>query len=57
MSCPLCRKPSVKRYRPFCSARCRDLDLGNWFKGSYRIEVVESPDGPSEDTEEEEPLH
>ena len=34
----------VMRYRPFCSARCRDLDLGRWLDGSYAIPAVERED-------------
>ena len=30
-----------KKYRPFCSKRCADLDLGNWFNESYSIPVNE----------------
>jgi endogenous inhibitor of DNA gyrase (YacG/DUF329 family) len=33
--CPQCSKPTVEKYRPFCSKRCADVDLGNWFNGSY----------------------
>jgi endogenous inhibitor of DNA gyrase (YacG/DUF329 family) len=45
-SCPICGKPAATAgYRPFCSARCRDIDLGRWLKGTYRIET----DEPSED--------
>ena len=39
--CPLCEKAGVEHYRPFCSKRCADLDLGRWLKGSYRIESDE----------------
>ncbi len=35
--CPICRQPAVARFRPFCSRRCADIDLGRWFKGSYAI--------------------
>ena len=35
--CPRCRKASVKMYRPFCSKRCSDLDLGSWLNGNYRL--------------------
>lgn len=35
--CPICGKPSVQRYKPFCSARCADIDLGRWLKGSYVV--------------------
>lgn len=37
MACPLCQKPTDKDYRPFCSKRCADLDLGNWLDDRYRV--------------------
>ena len=33
--CPICGKPVSAEHRPFCSRRCRDIDLGRWLKGSY----------------------
>ena len=33
--CPQCDKPAAVRYRPFCSKRCADLDLGHWLTDSY----------------------
>ena len=51
--CPICGKPAEARHRPFCSARCRLLDLGRWLGGDYRIPTPESPeDAPREDEEE-----
>jgi endogenous inhibitor of DNA gyrase (YacG/DUF329 family) len=35
--CPICSKPAVERYKPFCSKRCADVDLSRWLKGSYAI--------------------
>ena len=35
--CPICRKPPAGPYRPFCSKRCADVDLGRWVTGSYVI--------------------
>lgn len=35
--CPLCGKLAVEGFKPFCSKRCADLDLGQWFKGGYAI--------------------
>lgn len=40
--CPICGKPSVEASRPFCSERCRDVDLNRWLSGSYVIPVSES---------------
>ncbi len=44
LNCPICRKPGVAAYKPFCSSRCADVDLGRWFSGSYAAAAVESPD-------------
>jgi endogenous inhibitor of DNA gyrase (YacG/DUF329 family) len=35
--CPICKKPAQKAYRPFCSKRCADADLGKWFSGAYAV--------------------
>jgi len=35
--CPVCGSATEKRWRPFCSRRCADVDLGRWLKGSYAI--------------------
>ncbi|MFN7055967.1 DNA gyrase inhibitor YacG [Hyphomonas sp.] len=36
--CARCRKqPVLAEYRPFCSRRCADADLGHWLTGSYVI--------------------
>ena len=37
MACPICNRPGVPAYRPFCSKRCADIDLGRWLRGSYVI--------------------
>lgn len=37
MICPVCQKESDPKYRPFCSKRCADIDLGRWLTGRYRI--------------------
>ncbi len=39
--CPLCGKPEAHQFRPFCSRRCADLDLGKWLNEDYRIETAE----------------
>jgi endogenous inhibitor of DNA gyrase (YacG/DUF329 family) len=39
--CPICGKPAVAKYRPFCSERCAMVDLGRWFSGSYRVPTDE----------------
>jgi len=42
--CPVCSKPAEEKYRPFCSKRCADVDLGRWLKESYRVPTDETPD-------------
>lgn len=48
--CPICRKPvpwETVPWRPFCSERCKTLDLGAWASGEYMIPVA--PPEASED--------
>ena len=52
MPCPICDRPAVKDYRPFCSKRCADRDLGKWLTGGYAIPV----DAPEDDEELENAL-
>jgi len=35
--CPICGSPAQTDFRPFCSRRCADVDLGRWLKGAYVI--------------------
>jgi hypothetical protein len=35
--CPICGKPATEAAKPFCSERCRDVDLNRWLSGSYAI--------------------
>ena len=42
--CPICGRAGAQRYRPFCSRRCADVDLGRWFSGAYAAPAVEPPD-------------
>jgi hypothetical protein len=35
--CPICGKPAVADYSPFCSKRCADVDLQRWLSGAYVI--------------------
>jgi endogenous inhibitor of DNA gyrase (YacG/DUF329 family) len=37
VSCPICQRKTDTRYRPFCSRRCADVDLGKWFAGDYAV--------------------
>jgi endogenous inhibitor of DNA gyrase (YacG/DUF329 family) len=42
--CPICRKPAEQAFRPFCSPRCRDVDLNRWLSGSYVVPGREEDD-------------
>jgi endogenous inhibitor of DNA gyrase (YacG/DUF329 family) len=44
--CPICGKPAEMALRPFCSKRCKDVDLGRWFAERYVIPA--SPADPSD---------
>lgn len=44
MSCPMCQKETDHKYRPFCSKRCADLDLGKWMTGAYAVPSVDRED-------------
>ncbi len=35
--CPVCKRLTAEAYRPFCSKRCADVDLGRWLMGTYAI--------------------
>ena len=56
MICPTCKaefERSETQFPPFCSERCKLIDLGKWFDGSYAIpgepaEVPENPEGDGE---------
>lgn len=56
MTCPICDKPADAAYRPFCSRRCADIDLGRWLNESYAVPVAEdeedadAPSHPGADT-------
>ncbi|MDQ8732462.1 DNA gyrase inhibitor YacG [Bradyrhizobium sp. LHD-71] len=42
--CPICGKLEVEAFRPFCSERCKSLDLHRWLTGGYVIPVSEDDD-------------
>jgi endogenous inhibitor of DNA gyrase (YacG/DUF329 family) len=46
--CPICGKPRVEKFRPFCSRRCADIDLHKWLGGSYAIPAAEQDDSDDE---------
>jgi endogenous inhibitor of DNA gyrase (YacG/DUF329 family) len=50
--CPICGKPRVQQFRPFCSKRCADVDLNRWFKGVYAVAVTETDDEDGDKAED-----
>ena len=42
--CPICGKPAVEEFKPFCSRRCADVDLNRWLSGTYTIPAAEAPE-------------
>jgi endogenous inhibitor of DNA gyrase (YacG/DUF329 family) len=51
-ACPECGKPSARETYPFCSNRCKSVDLNRWLSGSYVIsgkEDEEQQDSPAND--------
>lgn len=45
VKCPTCQTPVIwneeSKYRPFCSQRCRLIDLGEWAQEKYTVEAEE----------------
>jgi uncharacterized protein len=52
VKCPQCGAPvkweAASKYRPFCSQRCRQLDLGAWASEEYRVAADAPPDDDQE---------
>ena len=49
--CPLCGKPSLQKFHPFCSNRCAQIDLNRWLGGNYAIPVGDT----AEEADDQEP--
>ncbi len=55
MHCPICKKPvnsnpgDPKSPYPFCSDRCKLIDLGRWLDGRYQVPVAPDDDDESSD--------
>ena len=53
MLCPICKKPVNDPTRahpfPFCSERCKLIDLGRWLDGKYQVPVVEHDESTDDD--------
>jgi endogenous inhibitor of DNA gyrase (YacG/DUF329 family) len=42
--CAICGKPVQTAFRPFCSRRCKDVDLHRWLAGSYVVPASDPED-------------
>lgn len=42
--CPICSRPSLASATPFCSEKCRLVDLHRWLGGVYAVPTDEIPD-------------
>jgi len=55
VACPTCGKEVVwnedSKWRPFCSERCKLIDLGEWASESHRIPGEELPQQPDDNDE------
>lgn len=54
VNCPTCGKSvpwkPESTFRPFCSSRCRQIDLGAWASEAYRV-PTSPPDAPLDDAD------
>ncbi|HYC04370.1 MAG TPA: DNA gyrase inhibitor YacG [Azospirillaceae bacterium] len=50
-TCAICGKPQIPQFKPFCSSRCADIDLGRWLNESYRVPVAAADEDAEEATE------
>lgn len=61
VACPTCGKPVTwipeSRWRPFCSERCRLIDLGEWLEEKHRIEEPDEEAAPWPPSDEGERSH
>lgn len=48
--CPICAKPSLQAFHPFCSSRCAQIDLHRWFGEAYVVPTQEAPGEEDEKT-------
>jgi len=52
VNCPTCNKKvewtTENSYRPFCSERCKQIDLGAWAEEKYTIPAVNLPEDPED---------
>jgi len=56
MRCPTCERefqPAESEALPFCSVRCRTIDLGRWLREGYSVPVAPDPDADEQPTDDE----
>ncbi len=59
MLCPICQKPvedpkpGETGVFPFCSERCKLIDLGRWLGGKYQIPVADPDESPGREQDDE----
>jgi endogenous inhibitor of DNA gyrase (YacG/DUF329 family) len=46
--CPICGRPRLEEFKPFCSKHCADVDLARWLQGRY---VIPGPENDETDAE------
>ena len=55
VQCPQCQKPVIwddtAQWKPFCSERCKLIDLGDWAEGNHRITGSNTPESLADDLE------
>ena len=53
VKCPVCDKDvewkEVNKYRPFCSERCKQIDLGAWADEKYKVSAVDEDENRESD--------
>ncbi len=53
VKCPVCGKDvewkEANRYRPFCSERCKQIDLGAWADEKYKVSAVDEDEKTESD--------
>lgn len=49
--CPICGKPALPAFAPFCSARCKQIDLNRWLSEVYVVPGTEMPANSDEPDE------
>ena len=61
VACPTCGATvewtPAARWRPFCSERCKMIDLGAWASEAYRVQVAEAPEPEDRDAGRESGPH